>query len=85
VEEDTDRNWLKRRKLTEVVKFTCGRLAAGGRTAGVNRVVVVRVRLIGPVVRVNRVIRAVGVIRVVVYAIVDVRPAGPARRAVVAR
>jgi len=70
-------------------------LAAGGRTAGVNRVVAVRKRLIGPIVgpivRVNQAvravgsIRAVGVVRVVVYAIVNVRPAGPARRTVVAR
>jgi len=72
-------------KVSEVVKFTCRRSAAGGRTTGVNRVVAIRVRLIGPIARVNRAIRVVGVVRVVVYAIVDVRPAGPARRAVVAR
>ena len=94
-----------------MVAVTCRRLAAGSRAAGVNSVVAVRVRLIGPVVRVIRAIRnvgavgtlravekvirpalraigtvrAIGAVGVVIYLIVSVRPAGPARRALVAR
>jgi len=90
-------------QLSEVVRFTCGWLAAGSWTAGVNRIVAVRGRLIGPVsrlivrvVRAIRDVRAIAVIRairairtvrtgVVIYTIISVRPAGPARIAVVAR
>ena len=66
-------------------------MAARSQTAGVNGVVAVRVRLIGPVVRVIRAIRNVGTVRairavgVVVDLIVRIRPVGPARRALVAR